>query len=122
MTLFVARNDFNIDVLKEFDKIRVKISGHTDDVGSPEYNLDLSKRRAASVKRYLVEKGIAEDRIETEGYGATQPLDESGTRAARAKNRRIEFERIKSKAPTPARTVETFPIWASTFLKTKIGS
>lgn len=87
------------EALKKFPEVRVRIEGHTDDVGDPAYNLELSKKRAASVKAYLVEKGVPDGQLETEGYGDTKPLDDAGTDAARAKNRRIEFNLIVKDAP-----------------------
>jgi OOP family OmpA-OmpF porin len=75
-------------------EVEVKISGHTDAIASEEYNLDLSRRRAESVKRYLAQRGIAPDRIETEGYGESQPIATNETPEGRAQNRRIEIIRI----------------------------
>jgi outer membrane protein OmpA-like peptidoglycan-associated protein len=86
--------DAAIVVLKTFDDIRIEVSGHTDDVGSEEANLDLSKRRAESVKQYMVDKGIDASRIETVGYGRSKPIDPGKSAKARAKNRRIEFRVI----------------------------
>ena len=83
--------DRAVAVLNEFNTIRIEISGHTDSTGSVAYNKDLSGRRAASVKRYLVEHGVAEARIETRGAGPDEPVDTNKTAAGRAKNRRIEF-------------------------------
>ncbi len=83
--------DRAVAVLKEFPTIRIEISGHTDSTGSVAYNKDLSGRRAASVKRYLVENGIDTNRIETRGAGPDEPVDTNKTAAGRAKNRRIEF-------------------------------
>jgi OmpA-OmpF porin, OOP family len=88
--------------LKKFPGVRVKIVGHTDNVGTPESNLDLSKRRAESVKRYLVDGGIDSSRIETDGMGQTEPVDTNDTDAGRAKNRRIVFD-IISNEPTEMR-------------------
>ncbi|MBZ5711330.1 OmpA family protein [Nannocystis pusilla] len=83
--------DRAVAVLKEFPSIRIEISGHTDSTGSPEYNKDLSGRRAKSVKNYLVEHGIDAGRIESRGAGMDEPVDTNKTAAGRAKNRRIEF-------------------------------
>jgi OmpA-OmpF porin, OOP family len=66
--------------------------GHTDSVGSSEYNQALSVRRAEAVKAYLVSKGIEPNRIYTEGKGKTQPIASNSTDAGRAKNRRTEIE------------------------------
>jgi OOP family OmpA-OmpF porin len=77
--------------LKEWSKAKGEISGHTDNVGSDKYNLGLSQRRAASVKKYLVEKfGIAPERLTTEGYGETRPIATNKTKEGRQLNRRIE--------------------------------
>ena len=91
--------DQAFDVLNKYGALRVRISGHTDNVGKKEKNLDLSRRRAESVKKYLVDKGITDARIETEGFGPDKPIESNDTKAGRAKNRRIEFEVIaESKA------------------------
>ncbi len=83
--------DRAVAVLNEFNTIRIEISGHTDSTGSVEYNRQLSGRRAASVKNYLVEHGVDAARIETRGAGPDEPVDTNKTAAGRAKNRRIEF-------------------------------
>lgn len=80
-----------VDAMNEFPLVEVRIVGHTDNVGKPETNLDLSKRRAASVKKYLVSHGLDAGRIETDGKGDTAPVATNETEAGRAKNRRIEF-------------------------------
>ncbi|MFN8311068.1 MAG: DUF5723 family protein [Chitinophagales bacterium] len=69
----------------------LKIEGHTDNVGAAEMNLDLSRRRAESVKKYLVSKGVAADKLETAGYGMTKPIADNKTPAGRQKNRRVEM-------------------------------
>lgn len=66
--------------------------GHTDSIGSEQYNQGLSERRANSVKNYLVTKGIAADRIYTEGKGESSPVASNATREGRAQNRRVEIE------------------------------
>ena len=66
--------------------------GHTDSIGSEQYNQGLSERRANSVKNYLVGKGIPTDRIYTEGKGETSPVADNATREGRAQNRRVEIE------------------------------
>ncbi|HUS68137.1 MAG TPA: OmpA family protein [Kofleriaceae bacterium] len=73
----------------------VEIQGHTDNRGSDAYNLDLSDRRAASVRRYLTEKGVAADRLQSQGYGETQPLVNKNNEEAWSKNRRVEFLILK---------------------------
>ena len=79
-------------VLEEYAELRLRIRGHADDRGTEEYNVDLSRRRAESVKRHLVSQGVAEGRLETEGVGTAEPLEPGMTGKARAKNRRIEFK------------------------------
>jgi OOP family OmpA-OmpF porin len=78
-------------VLAEYPTLRVAISGHTDDVGDEQTNVDLSKARADSVKEYLVQKGIGAERIETRGAGPNEPIGDNKTLAGRQQNRRIEF-------------------------------
>lgn len=73
----------------------VAIHGHTDNVGGAKYNQDLSLRRAESVKAYLVSKGVTAERMSTRGYGFVKPIADNATAQGRAKNRRIEFVRIK---------------------------
>jgi OmpA-OmpF porin, OOP family len=73
----------------------IEIQGHTDSRGNDAYNLDLSDRRAASVKKYLVDKGIEESRLTSQGYGESQPIDKKKNEAAYAKNRRVEFLILK---------------------------
>lgn len=78
-------------ILASAPAVAVDITGHTDSDGDPVYNLDLSKRRAAAVKRYMVAKGIAATRLETEGFGSTKPIAPNDLPINKAKNRRIEF-------------------------------
>jgi OOP family OmpA-OmpF porin len=66
--------------------------GHTDSVGSVEYNQKLSVRRADAVKAYLVSKGVEANRVYTEGKGKSQPVADNKTAEGRAKNRRVEIE------------------------------
>ena len=80
-----------VTILKENPSYKVQIDGHTDDVGKDEYNHTLSHERAASVKAYLVSKGITEDRLSFTGYGETKPVADNKTAAGRAKNRRVEM-------------------------------
>jgi OOP family OmpA-OmpF porin len=84
--------DNAIEILKNHPKIRVEIQGHTDSFGKDALNQNLSERRAQSVKNYLVQNGIAADRLETKGYGETKPIASNATPEGRAKNRRIEFK------------------------------
>ncbi len=112
-----AKVTFAADVLFDFDKSVIKPEGrsrlddlaakvkainlevviaigHTDSIGSDAYNQKLSVRRAEAVKAYLVSKGIASNRIYTEGKGEKQPVASNKTRDGRQKNRRVEVEII----------------------------
>ena len=80
-----------VAVLNENPSYKIQIDGHTDDQGKDEYNLDLSNRRAASVKAYLVSKGIAESRLSSTGYGESKPVADNKTAKGRASNRRVEM-------------------------------
>lgn len=73
---------------------RIRVEGHTDNIGPASYNKDLSERRAASVVRYLVEKGIARERLVPAGFGFERPVASNQTALGRAKNRRVEFRMI----------------------------
>jgi outer membrane protein OmpA-like peptidoglycan-associated protein len=83
------------DVLKENPDVRVKIVGHTDNDGADAANLDLSKRRGASVKDELVKTfGIEASRLETDGMGETKPVAPNDTPVNKALNRRVEFIKL----------------------------
>ena len=71
--------------------------GYTDSIGSVDYNLGLSERRADSVKNYLVAQGVPADRIYTEGKGKADPIASNATAEGRAKNRRVELEIVGSR-------------------------
>lgn len=68
------------------------VGGHTDNSGNSDKNLQLSKDRAAAVKDYLVKKGVDGSRMQSEGYGDTQPVADNATKEGKAKNRRVEFK------------------------------
>lgn len=78
-------------VLKEFDKTLIEIAGHTDSTGSDQYNQALSERRAATVGRYLVTRGVLEMRLIELGLGETRPVADNATPEGRALNRRVEL-------------------------------
>ena len=86
-----------VDIMETFTEATFEIVGHTDNVGDKEKNMQLSADRAASVKNFLVEKGINESRIVTSGKGDTQPVASNKTPEGRAQNRRIEFTRTDIK-------------------------
>lgn len=80
------------DLLTRYPDYSLKISGHTDAQGNDGINQKLSEDRAAACLDYLVSKGIAADRILSQGFGETQPIASNNTRAGRSQNRRVEFE------------------------------
>lgn len=87
---YVALNELAI-LLQENPKAQVTLAGHTDSLGSEEYNLKLSQRRAASVRAYLVEKaGVDNKRITLSWFGKADPTTSNMTETGRAKNRRVE--------------------------------
>ena len=91
------------DALKAAQQIRqVRIEGHTDSQGVRIYNVDLSQRRAGSVRRWLLEHGIEESRVVSEGFGPDRPVDTNATVAGRAKNRRVEFLIVDGSGVIPA--------------------
>lgn len=77
--------------LIENGDIKLKIDGHTDFIGSDQYNFALSLKRANSIKSYLVTKGVISNNISVEGYGKQNPVASNKTEKGRAKNRRVEF-------------------------------
>ncbi len=79
------------DVLKKIDKGIIQIAGHTDNIGNPVLNKNLSLKRAESIKLYLIQKGFSKTRIKVIGLGDTQPLYNNATPTGRSKNRRVEF-------------------------------
>jgi outer membrane protein OmpA-like peptidoglycan-associated protein len=78
-------------LLKKNPKLQIEISGHTDNVGTAEYNQKLSENRAKAVYDYLVSNGITSTRLTYAGYGLTRPIDTNDTDSGRANNRRTEF-------------------------------
>jgi len=81
-----------VSVLNQYPQARISISAHTDAQGPGDANLDLSKRRAISVTRFLVEQGIDGSRLSPQAFGETQPIQSNDTASGRAANRRVEFE------------------------------
>ncbi|MEW5965606.1 MAG: OmpA family protein [Pseudomonadota bacterium] len=93
----VAILDNAAATLKGWDdvKVMIEVAGHTDSTGSAAYNQKLSERRANTVRAYLIDKGIAADRLIAKGYGETQPVADNKTRDGRYKNRRVELIPLK---------------------------
>ena len=77
------------------------MEGYTDSKGSDTYNMDLSKRRANAVKNLLVQRGVAENRIEVVGFGETMPVATNDTEAGRQKNRRVKIKIAPQTQPKP---------------------
>jgi outer membrane protein OmpA-like peptidoglycan-associated protein len=82
-------------ILKEYPYSRFLVEGHTDSDGSNEMNQTLSENRAAAVKNYLIENGIAADRLKSTGFGETKPIATNKTAKGKAMNRRTEISLIK---------------------------
>ncbi len=78
-------------VLAKYPGMPLEIEGHTDSVGNPEANMELSRKRAASVKAYLIAKGINSANLTDAGFGDTKPIASNDTAAGRQENRRVEF-------------------------------
>ncbi len=87
-----------VDLLKVTPNMKLSIEGHTDSQGGAGYNLGLSKRRAASVRKWLVDHGVEDKRLVSDGFGLTRPIGDNTTTEGRAQNRRVEF-RIVGGAP-----------------------
>ena len=83
-------------LLKEFKGVKLLVSAHTDNVGTDEHNMMLSNKRAKAISDYLVEMEIAENRIESRGFGKTKPRSTNDTEEGRARNRRVDFKIISS--------------------------
>ena len=83
-----------INLMKDNPNMNIEISGHTDNVGSRSYNLELSQKRAGSVVNYLVKNGISRDRLVPKGYGQSRPIASNKTEKNREKNRRVEIKVI----------------------------
>ncbi|MBI2795088.1 MAG: OmpA family protein [Gemmatimonadetes bacterium] len=87
-----AALELKLPILGANPSLRVRIQGHTDERGSDEYNLALGQRRAAALKRYFTDRGVAEARIDVVSFGRERPAAPGEDDAARARNRRGEFE------------------------------
>ena len=96
----VLRKESNIELNKLKDllirnpNLKIEISGHTDDIGNDQTNMELSKKRAQSVVNFLLENGIATDRMFFKGFGESIPKVKNDTELNRQQNRRIELKFI----------------------------
>jgi OmpA-OmpF porin, OOP family len=78
-------------IMIDYPELKFSIEGHTDNVGTDDFNLNLSKQRAETVKNKLISMGIASERLQSTGYGESKPLYDNSDDAGRANNRRVEF-------------------------------
>lgn len=85
---------------------RMRVEGHTDNVGTASYNKDLSRRRASRVVEYLTAHGVTRERLVPEGYGFERPVMSNATALGRAKNRRVEFTILDEAASNPRSTAK----------------
>jgi outer membrane protein OmpA-like peptidoglycan-associated protein len=81
-------------VLKDYPDVKIEIDGHTDDVGERNANIDLSKARAESVRKYFIDHGVPEARMTANGFGPDKPVADNKTKAGKAKNRRVEIKLV----------------------------
>lgn len=81
-----------VKLMKDVPKMKIEISGHTDNTGSASLNESLSQKRAQAVVNYLISKGISENRMTAKGYGSSMPIASNSTSDGRQQNRRTEFE------------------------------
>jgi outer membrane protein OmpA-like peptidoglycan-associated protein len=81
--------------LKDYPEIKIEVSGHTDNIGSAEYNKELSENRAKAVVDYLTQNGIDNNRLTYVGFGFEKPLKSNETEEGRQANRRSEFRIIE---------------------------
>lgn len=88
---FTALNEL-VDLLKAKTSMTIEVGGHTDDVGDDASNITLSQQRADAVRNYLINKGIAANRVTAKGYGETQPVASGTSDEARQQNRRTEVK------------------------------
>ena len=85
-------DEIAVGLVASTDSLVVEVGGYTDTKGDTQKNLELSSARAITVRKRLIAKGVAADRVKAKGYGETNPIASEDTEAGRAKNRRIEFK------------------------------
>jgi outer membrane protein OmpA-like peptidoglycan-associated protein len=95
-------------ILLTYPNLKVQVEGYTDNVGSAEYNQQLSEKRAMAVQTFLISQGVPPAEVTSQGYGAADPVADNSSSAGRAKNRRVELVvsgqaiGVQEQAPTPA--------------------
>ena len=80
------------EFMKTYPSVTTTVEGHTDSVGTEQYNQDLSQRRAASVRQALIDEGVEAERVQSAGHGESNPIADNETAEGRAMNRRVEAE------------------------------
>lgn len=83
--------DADTETLLKNPNVMIEVAGHTDSTGTASHNLDLSQRRASTVRNFLIANGVDADRIVAKGYGQTAPIADNGTAEGRTQNRRVEL-------------------------------
>jgi outer membrane protein OmpA-like peptidoglycan-associated protein len=83
--------DSVVNIMKQYDFLKLNVDGHTDNVGTEKSNVDLSMKRASAVVDYLTKHGIAGDRLTAQGFGPNKPVADNKTVQGRAQNRRVEL-------------------------------
>ena len=78
-------------ILNQFPEMKIRVEGHTDNIGRAEYNLELSQRRAQAVHDFLDAQGVAAARMSVEGFGLTRPVADNDTPEGRQRNRRVDL-------------------------------
>ncbi|TPW13148.1 MAG: OmpA/MotB domain-containing protein [bacterium] len=78
-------------ILEQYPEMQIAVEGHTDNVGSEEYNMELSRKRAQAVADFMVTQGLSNDRLTVAGYGFSRPLEDNSTETGRQKNRRVDL-------------------------------
>ncbi len=91
----IAIIDKDVAKLEQWGNVDIEVAGHTDSRGSDQYNMDLSQKRAQTIRDYLISKGIAAGRLTAKGYGESQPVADNAVDDGRFQNRRVELIQMK---------------------------
>jgi outer membrane protein OmpA-like peptidoglycan-associated protein len=78
-------------IIQHPEIVKIEVQGHTDDMGTEEYNQRLSQERAEAVRQWLIDAGVPADKLVAKGYGMSRPLADNRMRPGRTKNRRVQF-------------------------------
>lgn len=102
-------------ILLTYPNLKVQVEGYTDNTGAPDYNQQLSEKRAMAVQQFLVAQGVSPESVTAQGYGEADPVADNSSSAGRAKNRRVEMVvsgasiGVQQQAPTPANSQPVAP-------------